>query len=66
MFFLQFKPADESVCRATCPELASCTRVLFGVYVQVNSVWNSTYVPIFRSEMRIRGSNIFPGSITSL
>ena len=66
VFFLQFKPADGSVCRVICPELASCTRVLFGVHVQVNSVWNSTYVPIFGSKMRIRGSNIFPGRIRSL
>ena len=56
MVLLQFEPADGRVCRAHCPSLASWTHVLFGVYVY----------PTFGSEMHIRGSNIFPGSITSL
>ena len=61
---LQIEALDGRVCRATCPSLASCTHVLFGVHVHVNSVY-----PTFGSEMHtfcIRGSNIFPGSIPSL
>ena len=62
MVLLQFEPADGRVCRAHCPTLASCTHVLFGVMcTHVNSVY-----PTFGSEMHIRGSNIFPGSIISL
>ena len=61
MVLLQIEALDGRVCRATCPTLASCTHVLFGVHVHVNSVY-----PTFGSEMHIRGSNIFPGSITSL
>ena len=37
VFLLQFEPLDGRVCRATCPTLASCTHVLFGVHVHVNS-----------------------------
>ena len=63
MVLLQSEPADGRVCRAHCPTLASCTHVFFFVYMctHVNSVY-----PTFGSEMHIRGSNIFPGSITSL
>ena len=61
MVLLQIEALDGRVCRVTCPTLASCTHVLFGVHVYVNSVY-----PTFGSEMHIRGSNIFPGSITSL
>ena len=39
---LQSEPADGRVCRATCPTLASCTHMLFGVHVYINSVQNST------------------------
>ena len=61
MVLLQFEPAYGRVCRATCPNLASCTHVFFDVHVHVNSVYLT-----FGSEIHIRGSNIFPGSIMSL
>ena len=62
MVLLQFEPADGRVCRAPCPTLASCTHVLFGVHLYTRQF----RIPTFGSEMHIRGSNLFPGSITSL
>ena len=62
MVLLQFEPADGRVVEHTVPRWR-VVRTCFLVYMctHVNSVY-----PTFRSEMHIRGTNIFPGSITSL